>query len=67
MVVGQCVIVEEQSRGDVKCKEHVDRVVLMSGENEEYAKHIVPASTRTCAQSSHLPWGVCEKMCFFFF
>lgn len=40
LVIAQRVVVEEEPRGDVECDEHVDTVVLVRREDEEYSKHI---------------------------
>jgi len=38
LIVGQSVVVEEESRRYVERDEHVDGVVLVSGQYEEYAE-----------------------------
>lgn len=41
-VVGQRVVVEKETRGDVECNEYVDRIVLVRAEDEkqtEYVEH----------------------------
>lgn len=38
--VGQSVVVQKESSGDVKCYEHIDRVVLVCRQDEEDAKEI---------------------------
>lgn len=64
LVVGQRVIVQEQSRGDVKCNEHVNRIVLVCCEYEENPKHIEHPRERV--HKVQLPWCVCKKTFFFY-
>ena len=56
-VVGERVVVEEQPRGDVERNEHVDGVVLVSGEDEEYRKHVEDPADRV--QQWNASWSVC--------
>lgn len=39
-VIGQRVVVEEHTGGDVKGDEHINGVVFMSCQNKENAKHV---------------------------
>lgn len=38
--VGQCVVIKEESGGDVKRYEHIDGVVLVCSQDEKNAKEI---------------------------
>lgn len=40
LVVGEGVVIEEETRGDVERDEHVDGVVFVRCKNEEYPEHI---------------------------
>lgn len=40
LVVRQRVVVEEETRCDVKSDEHINGVVLVSGQDEENSEHV---------------------------
>ena len=56
LVVGESVVVEEETGRDVERHKYVDGVVLVCGQDEEDAKHV--DDPRTSVQPVHLPWGI---------
>ena len=57
-VVGERVIIEEESRGDVEANEHINGVVLVGGEDEEDAEHVhYPRCNVYVVQAM---WNVCR-------
>jgi len=51
-VVGERVIIEEETRRDVEGDEHVDRVVLVCGQDEEDSKHVQDPAERVQQRNS---------------
>ena len=59
-VVGQRVVVEEHSRGDVKGDEHINRVMFVRRQHEEHSEHV--QHPRTDVDVVQPPRGVYRKI-----
>jgi len=55
-VIDQCMVVEEQSACNVEGDKHVDAVVFVSSQDEEYTKAVTQPGE--CVQEIHSPTSV---------
>lgn len=40
LIIGECMIIEEQTRRYVESDEHIDGIMLVTGQDEKYSEHV---------------------------
>lgn len=59
LIIGERMIIQEQSRRDIKCDKHINRIMLMGRQYEENAKHIQQPCHRM--QKVEMPRCICNE------
>lgn len=59
LIIGQRMVVQEESGSYVKCNEDIDGIVLVSSQNEKDSEHIEQPGYGM--QKVQMTWRICRK------